>query len=86
LLEPVVLVELLPVFPEDAPEEAPADAALLFVAGFFVCSVAEVEFRVCLATAPCAQTAIIPIRETTIAAPRSLPQVLVTVVSLFQTT
>jgi len=90
LVEPPVFVPLLPVLPEDAPEDAPedppADAGLLFVAGFFVCSVAEVEFCVCLATPPCAQTAIIPIMEATAAALRSFPQVLVTVVSLFQTT
>ena len=95
LLEPVVLLEL-PVFvpalcfPEDAPvdvpEDAPEEAGLLFVAGFFACSVAEVESCLSLATPPGTHTAIIPIMEATAAAPRSLPQALVTVVSLFQPT
>jgi hypothetical protein len=87
LLEPVVLLEppvFVPAlcFPEDAPEEA----ALLFVAGFFACSVAEVESCLSRATPAGTHTAIIPIMEATAAAPRSLPQVLVTVVSLFQPT
>ena len=84
LLVPLVFVPFFPVFPEEVPDEVPA-AVLLFVAGFFVCSVVVLEFCVCLPTPPWAHTAIIPIRETT-AAPRSLPQVLVTVVSLFQPT
>src|SRR5262249_2763769 len=90
LLEPLVLLEppaFVPAlcFPEDAPEDAPA-AGFLFVAGFFVCSVAVVEFCLPLATPSGTHTAIIPIMEATAAAPRSLLQALVTVVSFFQPT
>jgi hypothetical protein len=85
LLEPPVFVAVL-CFPEDVPEDVPEDAALLFVTGFFACSVAEVESCRSPATPTGTHTAIIPIMEATAAAPRSLPQALVTVVSLFQLT
>jgi hypothetical protein len=82
LLEPLVFVPPLPVFPVAAPDEA----VLLFVVGFFVCSVAEIEFCLSPATPLGIHTTIIPIREATATAPRSLSQVLVTVLSLFQPT
>jgi hypothetical protein len=72
----------LPGFPVVAPEEA----GLPFVVGFFVCSVAELEFCVSPATPLGIHRTIIPIREATATAPRSLSQVLVMVVSLFQPT
>jgi hypothetical protein len=78
LLEPPVFAPLL---------LAPEEGVLLLLAGFFACSVAVVvELCVCLATPPWAHNTVIPTREATATAPRNLPQVLVTVSSLFQPT
>jgi hypothetical protein len=82
LLGLLVFAAPLPDFPAEAPEEA----ALLLLAGFFVCSVAAFEPCVCLATPLWGHSAVTPATQATATAPRNLPQVLVTVSSLFQPT
>jgi hypothetical protein len=64
----------------------PAEAVLFLLADFFVCSVAAVELCARPATPLRANGTIIPIRRATATAPRSLPQMLVTVSSLFEPT
>ena len=84
LLEPAGFVLLELAVP--LPLVFPVEAGLLLPAGFVVCSVAAVELCVCLATPLRAHGTIIPTRQATAIAPRSLPQMLVTVSSLFQPT
>jgi hypothetical protein len=86
LLEPAVFALLDPAAFVPLPSVFPAEAVLPLLVGFVVCSVADVELCVRPATPPWAHGTIIPIREAAATAPRSLPQMLVTVSSLFEPT
>jgi hypothetical protein len=84
LPDPAVFVPLALVFPVVV---FPVVAALLLLAGFVVCSVAAIELCVWRATTPLrAHGTIIPTSETAAIAPRSLPQMLVTVSAFFRPT
>jgi hypothetical protein len=83
---PPPLVFPVVVFPVPA-AVFPVEDVLLLPPDFCVCSVAAVELCVCRVTIPLqAHGAIIPASETTAIAPRSLPQMLVTVSSFFRPT
>ena len=86
LLEPGGFVLLEPAGFVPLPSAFPAEAVLLLLAGYVACSVAAVGLCVRPATPLWAHITNIPAREATATAPRSLPQVLVTVSSLFQPT
>jgi hypothetical protein len=86
LLEPAGFVLLEPAGFVPLTLDFPVEAVLLLLAGFAVCSAAAVELCVRPATPPWAHSTVIPTREATATAPRSLPQMLVTVSSLFEPT